>query len=78
MSLLIKVPILSSLDLWSTYEAQIVLTTSAEDISLPSITITGLPAGATIIRAVMMLKYRTVENTSAGGNSVSGSQDIQV
>jgi hypothetical protein len=54
-----------------------VLTTSAEDISLPSILISGLPLGAKIARAVMLFKYRTIENSSDGLNSVSGSQDIQ-
>jgi hypothetical protein len=77
MSLLVNAPVMASIDLWSAYEDQIVLTTGAEDISLPPITIAGLPVGATIVRAVMMFKYRTIENSSDGGNSVSGSHDIQ-
>ena len=77
MSLLIKIPLMSWLDLWSAYLAQIVLSTSAGDKPLPSITITGLPAGLIIARAVMMLKYRTIENTNAAINSVSGVQNIQ-
>ena len=77
MSLLIKIPLMSWLDLWSAYLAQIVLSTSAGDKPLPSITITGLPAGLIVARAVMMLKYRTIENTNAAINSVSGAQNIQ-
>jgi hypothetical protein len=78
MSLLVKAPAMTSIDLWSVYEPQVVLSSSAEDIDLPSITIAGLPAGASIVRAVMMFKYRTIENTSDGDNGVSGGQNIQV
>ncbi len=65
------------IDLWSSYSAQIVLTTGAGDKPLPSITIAGLPTGVTIARALMMFKYRTIENTNAAVNSVSGAQNIQ-
>jgi hypothetical protein len=77
MSLLVKAPAMASIDLWSAYESQVVLSSSAENIDLPSITIAGLPAGVSIVRAVMMFKYRTIENTSDGDNSVSGGQNIQ-
>jgi len=77
MSLLAKSQVITSIDLWSAYTSQIVLWSSAEDISLPSIIIAGLPDGAIIIRAVMMLKYRTIENTSENGNNISGGQNIQ-
>jgi hypothetical protein len=77
MSLLIKAPVMASIDLWSAYEPQVVLSSSAGDIDIPSIIIAGLPAGANIVRAVMMFKYRTIENTSDGDNNVSGGQNIQ-
>ena len=77
MSLLIKVPLMSSLDLWSSYSTQIQLNTIMGDKSLPSITIAGLPSGATVVRVIMMLKYRTLENTNAAINGVSGAQNIQ-
>ena len=77
MSLLIKVPLMSTLDLWSSYSTQIQLNTIMGDKVLPSITIAGLPSGATVIRAIMMLKYRTLENTNAAINGVSGGQNIQ-
>ncbi len=69
--------LISSIDLWSSYSAQVQLAAGAGDKSLPSITIAGLPAGAAIVRAVMMLKYRTIENTNAAVNSLSSAQDIQ-
>jgi len=77
MSLLIIVPLMSSLDLWSSYSTQIQLNTIMGDKPLPSITIAGLPSGATVVRAIMMLKYRTLENTNAAVNGVSGAQNIQ-
>jgi hypothetical protein len=77
MSLLVNAPVIASIDLWSAYDDQIALSTSAEDILLTSIFIAGLPLGAKIVRAVMMFKYRTIENTSGGGNNISGGQNIQ-
>jgi hypothetical protein len=67
----------SSIDVWSSYLALVQLTSVAGDKPLPSITIAGLPTGATIVRAIMMLKYRTIENTNAAVNSLSGAQNVQ-
>lgn len=66
-----------TLDLWSTYAAQVQLTTVGGDKALPSITIANLPIGAIIKQALMFFKCRTVENTNAAVNSVSGAQNIQ-
>jgi hypothetical protein len=66
------------LDLWSTLSAQVQLTTSPLDKPLPSISIAGLPSGVSIARAIMMLVFRTLENTNAAQNYVSGAQNIQV
>lgn len=68
---------LAILDLWSGHAPQVVVSTVAGDKALPSITIAGIPAGAVIQRAVMMLKFRYLENTNAAVNSLSGSQVIQ-
>jgi hypothetical protein len=65
------------IDLWSAYDAQVVVDSVAGDEALPSITIAGLPAGVTVARAIMMLKYRTIENINAAVNSVNGAQNIQ-
>jgi hypothetical protein len=67
----------SSIDLWSPYLSQIQLTSVAGDKLLPSITIADLPSGATVIRAVMMLKYRMIENTNAAINRLDGDQNLQ-
>ncbi len=68
---------LFTLDLWSTYTAQISLTTGAGDKTLQNITITNIPAGATVVRAIMMFKCRSIANTNALVNSLSGAQNIQ-
>ncbi len=77
MSLLVKIPLMSWLDLWSSYSTQVQLTTITGDKTLPSIIIAGLPSGAAIVRAIMIFKYRTIENTGAAVNGVSGAQNIQ-
>jgi ABC-type sulfate transport system permease component len=46
MSLLTKSPAMASIDLWSAYEPQVVLSSSAGNIDLPSIIIAGLLAWA--------------------------------
>lgn len=71
-------PALATMDLWSAYLAQAVVTVPVTaHLGLPSIIIAGLPAGATIVRAIMFFKCRTIENTNALVNSVSGPQNIQ-
>ena len=77
MSLLVKIPLMSWLDLWSSYSTQVQLTTITGDKTLPSITIAGLPPGVAIVRAIMIFKYRTIENTGAAVNGVSGAQNLQ-
>jgi hypothetical protein len=49
------------------------ITGAGVTVSLPAITIEGLPADATILRAVAMLKFRMVENTNAAANNLNGS-----
>jgi hypothetical protein len=69
--------LLPYIDIWSPYLAQVQISTAPGDQALPSITMAGLPSGTTVNRAVMMLKVRTIENTNALVNSVSGAQNIQ-
>jgi hypothetical protein len=66
-----------TLDIWSTYQTTVTLTNGAGNKALPNITIAALPTTATIQRAVMMLKFRIIENTNAAANSVSGAQNIR-
>lgn len=59
------------------YTAQVQLTTVAGNKALGSITIAGLPAGATIQHIFMYLKFGERENTNVAVNSISGAQNIQ-
>ena len=70
--------ILCSMDFWSVPQEEVAVTAGAGDKALPDVTVADLPAGATVVRAVAMFKFRMVENTNAGANSLSGAQEIQV
>ena len=67
----------SIIDLWSPYLASMSLETVPDTMVLPSITIAGLPAGVTIARAIMMLKFRKLGDSSGSDNRVNGAQNIQ-
>ena len=66
--------------LWSSYAAQVVLTNVAGNKTLPTITIPAgfIPAGATVVHGLLVVKFSGRENTAASVNSISGSQSIQV
>jgi hypothetical protein len=69
------------MDFWSSPQEEVQLTDVAApgtDVALPDVTIADLPAGATIVRAIAMFKFRMVENTNAGANALQGNQYIQV
>ena len=69
----------SFMDFWSATDDVIDLPAVAADTAFPSVTIVGIPAGATWLRVIAMLKIRMLENTNAGGaNALVGAQDIQV
>ncbi|MBA7520293.1 hypothetical protein ES705_12386 [subsurface metagenome] len=67
------------MDFWSDPIEEISLTQAAG--TLPAVlaawdvTIENLPIGATIVRAVAMLKFRMVENNNAAVNSLDGATD---
>lgn len=65
------------LDLWTPYAAQVQLTAVAGNKALPSLTVAGIPNWAIVSRAVMLYKFRNIENTNAAVNSVSGAQNLQ-
>lgn len=69
---------LCSMDFWSDPQEEVQVTSVAGDKTLPSVTIADLPSGATIVRAIAMFKFRMVENTYAGVNSLNLAQNIQV
>ncbi len=71
--------VLCSMDFWSLSQEEVAVVQAAGDKGLPSVTVADLPAGATIVRAIAMFKFRMVENhTYAGENSLDGAQEIQV
>lgn len=66
------------MDFWSTPEDAIAVTNVAADKTLPSVTVAGIPTGATILRAVAFIKFRALINTAANPNALDGAQEIQV
>ena len=75
---------LLSMDFWGEPIEEVQIDAAGVSVSLPGVTIDGIPAGATILRAIAMLKFRMVENTNAAANKLNGgtvastSQVIQV
>lgn len=75
---------LFSMDFWSPPQEEVTITNAAATKTLPSVTVGDLPSGATVVRAIALLKFRAVENTNVAANKLSGatvaatSQVIQV
>ncbi|KKL83937.1 hypothetical protein LCGC14_1969760 [marine sediment metagenome] len=67
-----------TMDFWSDTQEELLINATAGDKSLPTVTVAELPAGATIVRAVAMFKFRMVENVYAGANAINVAQHIQV
>jgi len=65
-------------DFWSEIDNLVTVTSTAANQDLPTITLAGTPGG--IRRAVMMLKFRAVENTAGVENSLvlAGTEHIQI
>ncbi len=70
--------ILLSMDFWSALQEEVAVTNVAGDKALPDVTVADLPAGATITRAIAIMKFREVENTNVAANKLAGAQEIQV
>ncbi|KKN35590.1 hypothetical protein LCGC14_0782000 [marine sediment metagenome] len=69
---------LSSEIFWSDTDDTITITTTAADDALPSVVVSGIPAGAAITRVVVIIKIRAIENTNGSANNLNGAQDIEV
>ncbi|MBA7636426.1 hypothetical protein ES703_44044 [subsurface metagenome] len=77
---------LFTMDFWSAglEEVQIGDGVAGATVALPDLTVADLPAGATIVRAIVMFKFRMIENTNAAINQLNGatvaltSQVIQI
>ncbi|KKL04116.1 hypothetical protein LCGC14_2619320 [marine sediment metagenome] len=57
-------------DFWSDVQALVTITATAQDLSLPSVVVAGLPAGATVARAIAIFKYRAAQDTSGSANNL--------
>lgn len=58
------------MDFWSDLVATVTVTATAADISLPNVTVEDIPAGATVLRAEVMMKFRTIKDTSTADNKL--------
>jgi hypothetical protein len=63
---------LLSMDFWSAPQEKVRINAAGITVSLPQVTVEGLPSGATVLRAIAMLKFRMVENTNAAANNLDG------
>jgi hypothetical protein len=70
--------VVSFMDFWSLPQEEVAVTAIAGNKALPDVVVAGIPTGATIIRSVALFRFRVVENTFAGANSLSGAQAIQL
>jgi len=68
------------MDFWSASleEVQLGDAVAGATVTLPTVTVADLPAGATIVRAIAMFKFRMVENSNVAANKLSGAQEIQI
>lgn len=69
---------LFTMDFWSDTQEELLINATAGDKSLPDVIVSGLPAGATVVRAMAHFKFRMVENVYAGANAINVAQHIQV
>lgn len=55
------------------------LPAAAADRNLPNVVISGIPSGATLVKVLVFVKVRAIENTSAVGvNAIQGAQNIRI
>ena len=60
-------------DFWSEPVREIQVGATPTTIALPGVAVSGLPSAIPVVRAVAMLKFRMVGNTSSSQNGLSGS-----
>jgi len=68
---------LFSMDFWSIPQVSVILPIAADDRTLPAVVVAGLPAGATVVQATAMFKFRMLGNAGAA-NKLTGDQQIQI
>lgn len=66
-------------DFWSDIDDQVDLTDASADVNLPNIVVSNLPSTLVFMDARLILKVRSIENTSASGaNGINGAQSIRI
>ena len=57
----------------------ILLPASATNKDLPDVVVANIPAGSTIIQAIVLIKIRAIQNASSSGyNAIKGAQNIRI
>lgn len=59
-----------SLVFWSDVQASVTITTTAGDLSLPDVVVSGIPSGAVITRVIALFKFRQIEDSSGSANEL--------
>ena len=70
--------VLNSLDFWSDVVEEIAVTGSQSTIAITggNVVVADLPSGATIVRAIAMMKCRMIENTNVGANKLDAASPL--
>ena len=67
------------MDFWADNKASVVLTTvTTADYALNTLTVAGIPSGATLVRVVAILKIAGIRDTSTSNNAVNGATALKV
>lgn len=68
---------LFSVDYWSVPQLSVVVPAGAANQAMPDVVVAAIPAGATVVKATPMFKFRSVTNAGAA-NKLNGAQHIQI
>jgi len=70
--------VLCSMDFWSDLVEEVAVTGTQSTVAITggNVVVADLPAGATITRAIAMMKFRMVENTYAGVNKLDAASAL--
>lgn len=68
----------STMEFWGDVDDIITLTTATTNTNLPNVAVADIPAGATIIRVIGMIRMRAMNNTNAVANAINGANVIKV
>jgi hypothetical protein len=68
---------LTSVDYWSIPQLSLVLEAAPATETLPDVIVSDLPAGATVVKALAIIKFRSITNAGAA-NKLDGAQHIGV